>query len=194
MKPLDLIPIILLLVYLHMAVLADVALITKPIYLDDNLYFEVVLPKEIAYTYKIRPAKDFGILFNQSYTHIELVPTLPLHGCSTITNTIYVNDNIAFIERGGCSFLTKTINAEKAGALAVVICDNEQENDKMIDMIQDETGRTAGIPALFLLGKDGYMIRDTLERLDIQSALINVPVNMTGVPFTHMKQPPWTLW
>lgn len=41
----------------------DVALITKPIYLDDNLYFEVVLPKEIAYTYKIRPAKDFGILF-----------------------------------------------------------------------------------------------------------------------------------
>ena len=56
----------------------------------------------------------------------------------------------------GCSFLTKTINAEKAGALAAIIFDNKEDNDNsMIDMIQDETQRTTTIPSFFLLGKDG---------------------------------------
>lgn len=56
----------------------------------------------------------------------------------------------------GCSFLTKTINAERVGALAVIIFDNKHENDdSMIDMIKDETDRSTGIPSFFLLGKDG---------------------------------------
>ena len=57
----------------------------------------------------------------------------------------------------GCSFLSKCINAEKAGALAAIIYDNQPDNDQnMIDMIQDETQRSTSIPAFFLLGKDGY--------------------------------------
>ena len=57
----------------------------------------------------------------------------------------------------GCSFLGKTLNAEKAGALAVIIMDNDHNNDqRMIDMIGDDTERDVNIPAFFLLGKDGY--------------------------------------
>jgi hypothetical protein len=41
--------------------LGEVKLATRSaIWLDDNLYFELVEPEEISYTYKIRPAKDFG--------------------------------------------------------------------------------------------------------------------------------------
>ena len=59
----------------------------------------------------------------------------------------------------GCSFLTKTISAEKAGALAAIIFDNKRDNDdSMIDMIKDETDRTTTIPSFFLLGKDGYEV------------------------------------
>ena len=55
-----------------------------------------------------------------------------------------------------CSFLSKTINAEDAGAVAVIIMDNDIDNDDMlIDMIEDGTDRPADIPAFFLLGKDG---------------------------------------
>ena len=55
-----------------------------------------------------------------------------------------------------CSFLTKTLSAQNAGALAVIIADNDEQNDgSMIDMIKDETTRDATIPAAFLLGKDG---------------------------------------
>ena len=35
-------------------------IVTKPLYLDDNFFFELTDPQEISYTYKLRPAKDFG--------------------------------------------------------------------------------------------------------------------------------------
>lgn len=70
-----------------------------------------------------------------------------------------------FIESGNCmiffffrecSFLTKTKVAERAGAIAAVISDNDESNDiDMIDMVDDKTERTVRIPSFFLLGKDG---------------------------------------
>ena len=55
-----------------------------------------------------------------------------------------------------CSFVTKTINAQSAGAVAVVIADDDHSNDQMyVDMIDDNTERSVSIPAAFLLGKDG---------------------------------------
>ena len=32
-------------------------------YLDDDLYFEILHPEDIGYTYKIRRAKNFGTSF-----------------------------------------------------------------------------------------------------------------------------------
>jgi len=56
-----------------------------------------------------------------------------------------------------CSFLSKTIIAEEAGAVAVIIMDNDVNNDDMlIDMLEDGTDRSTHIPAFFLHGKDGW--------------------------------------
>ena len=58
-----------------------------------------------------------------------------------------------------CSFVTKTYHAERAGALAVIITDNDISNtDNQIDMVQDGTDRDIAIPSLFLLGKDGSVL------------------------------------
>lgn len=58
----------------------------------------------------------------------------------------------------GCSFLSKTRVIQEHGGRAVIIADNAYENDSFyIEMIQDSTRRTADIPALFLLGRDGYV-------------------------------------
>ena len=35
--------------------------ISKPIYVDDDYYFELIEPESIRYTYKLRPAKNFGV-------------------------------------------------------------------------------------------------------------------------------------
>ena len=58
----------------------------------------------------------------------------------------------------GCSFLSKSINAELHGSIAVVISDSDpDENRSFVDMIADGTEREeeVGIPAFFMLGKDG---------------------------------------
>lgn len=58
-----------------------------------------------------------------------------------------------------CSFLTKSLTVSKAGALAVVVRDNDIENAQfMIDMIDDGTGRSVDIAAFFMLGKDGSVL------------------------------------
>lgn len=56
----------------------------------------------------------------------------------------------------GCSFLSKTRVVQEYGGRAVIISDNAVDNDSFyVEMIQDSTQRTADIPALFLLGRDG---------------------------------------
>ncbi|XP_077861855.1 protease-associated domain-containing protein 1-like [Saccoglossus kowalevskii] len=85
--------------------------------------------------------------------------------------------------------------AETFGALAVIIHDNVFTNDwQYIDMINDETQRGANIPALFLLGKDGYLIKQSLEANGMPGAIISIPVNITGIPMHTLRLPPWSLW
>jgi hypothetical protein len=56
-----------------------------------------------------------------------------------------------------CSFVSKALKAEEAGAIAIVICDSDpDEAGFFIEMINDVTGRDSSIPAGFLLGKNGY--------------------------------------
>ena len=47
----------------HLFVSERLSLVTSPLNLEENLFFELVEPREIAYAYKIRPAKDFGTAF-----------------------------------------------------------------------------------------------------------------------------------
>ena len=45
-------------------------------------------------------------------------------GCTAFTNTSSIAGNIALIDRGSCTFVTKARNAQAAGAIGVVIGDN----------------------------------------------------------------------
>jgi len=162
---------------------------------DEYMFFEVIEPEEIAYSFKIRPAKDFGNPLNFSISNVYLVPTEPQDACGRIKNRDDVEGNVAMVERGSCSFLSKSIQAERAGARAVIVYDNNSNNDESyIDMVQDETSRELRIPSLFLLGKDGHMILKTLNKNNLRHALINIPVNMTGILIRKARFPPWTLW
>lgn len=46
-------------------------------------------------------------------------------GCEVLTNAAAVNGNIALIRRGNCNFTVKTLNAQAAGAVAVIISNND---------------------------------------------------------------------
>ncbi|XP_035233894.1 LOW QUALITY PROTEIN: protease-associated domain-containing protein 1-like [Stegodyphus dumicola] len=163
--------------------------------IKEDIYFEIVEPETLHYTFKVRPAQDFGVPFNDSLQNVGLVVAEPSHGCSAPINKLELRNNIALIDRGGCSFLSKCIQAERSGVLAVIICDNDISNDdQYIDMIDDSTKRNCSIPAVFLLGKDGYMIKKSLKTHNLTRAIINIPINMTYMPQQKQKPPPWVLW
>ena len=123
------------------------------------------------------------------------MPTEPACGCGTIVNAAQVEGNVALIERGECSFISKTMKAQEAGAIAAIITDNNKDNDELyISMQDDTTGRQPDIPSAFLLGANGEVIRRTLNKLHLNEAIINLPINITSIPINELNQPPWLVW
>lgn len=56
-----------------------------------------------------------------------------------------------------CSFVTKIVHAEKSGVRGVIVMDNNPAaDDYLVEMLDDMTGRTVTIPAMFLQYRDGY--------------------------------------
>ena len=63
---------------------------------------------------------------------------------------------VVLLERGECSFTSKALKAQEAGAAAAIITEIDENNDDLyISMIDDTTKRSVAIPTAFLLGKNG---------------------------------------
>lgn len=164
-------------------------------FLEEDLFFEIIYPEELSYTYRIRQAKDFGSTFTYKYKGVRLVVADPPDMCSTPYNSYEIAGGVALATRGECSFVSKAIKAEAAGALAIIVMDNDTSNDESyIEMVDDNTNRDPSIPAGFLLGRSGYIIMRTLTELHEEAAIINIPINLTSTAFHKLNQPPWILW
>ncbi|KAK1174126.1 protease-associated domain-containing protein 1-like [Acipenser oxyrinchus oxyrinchus] len=162
---------------------------------NDFLYFRVLSPEDIGYIFTAAPAQDFGGVFTQLYEEIYLVLAEPPDGCAELRNAAFLEGQVTLLERGGCSFLSKARRVEEAGGKAVLIADNAYDNDSLyVEMVQDGTAVSTSIPALFLLGRDGLMIRRSLEQHALPWAVISIPVNVSSIASFQLMQPPWTLW
>lgn len=173
--------------------------VSTPEVIGGDVFFEIIDPPELEYTFRVRPAKNFGGIFNSTnkLTDVHLVLTNPEDGCTKIKNWEEIYGQVALIERGECPFLEKAIQAQRAGASAVIVTDSlgaEEDQEYYIEMVHDNTGRDVHIPAGFLLGKNGQMIRRTLNKLGEKHAIINIPVNLTFVPAHEINHPPWLGW
>jgi hypothetical protein len=77
-------------------------------------------PPQIAANYQIGQA-EFGPLTGSS-TPAPVIQTIPNDACTALSNSL--TGKIALIDRGTCSFVNKTKNAQNAGAIGVIIVDN----------------------------------------------------------------------
>ena len=78
-------------------------------------------PAAIAGNYQVGTA-DFGPTLSPSGTTSNVMQAIPNDACSAIGNSL--TGRIALIDRGNCTFVTKTRNAQNAGAVGVIIVDN----------------------------------------------------------------------
>jgi hypothetical protein len=93
----------------------------------------------------------------------------PSEGCGTLTNTTEIDGNIALIDRGNCEFGLKALNAQNAGAVAVIICNNVAGSP--ISMVGGTSGGDVTIPVIMIRQDDCATIK-----LDIPT----VSVTLTG--------------
>lgn len=112
----------------------------------------ITTPPQIAANYQIGQAQ-FGPLTGSS-TPAPVIQTIPNDACTAISNSL--TGKIALIDRGTCSFLSKTKNAQNAGALGVIIVDNAP-NPTPPGMAGSDN--TITIPTVSITQSDGNAIK-----------------------------------
>ena len=132
-------------------------------------------PSGLAGNYPCFPNLSFGPVITTPITsNVVLVTdgsTAPTFACNGLTNTAAVNGKIALVRRGTCTFAAKVLNAQTAGAIAVIIMNNVPGPPAAIG----GTDTTITIPSVMISQADGNILEAGLA-----SGTINVTLNSSN--------------
>ncbi len=112
---------------------------------------------------------QFGSDLNEHTNSIfgELVFSDPDDGCGRISNGNELFNHIAMIKRGSCTFTEKVRNAEKHGAIGVLIRDNI-ENTAFTDLslfaMSGDGNNDISIPAAFMFANEAQVLTEAFSR------------------------------
>lgn len=85
---------------------------------------------------------------------VDIVKAAPFEACGALTNGSAINGKIALIMRGNCEFGVKALNAQQAGAIAVIIVNNVP-NGPAVEMGAGAQGGNVTIPVIMVSNADG---------------------------------------
>jgi hypothetical protein len=148
-------------------------------YLEPITTLTITEPSLVARNYDIGMA-DFGPAANKSAFAGKLVRVTDaantdgastFDGCTAFTNAGAVNGNIAYVDRGNCTFLAKARNAQAAGATAIIIADNKRETCQAPGMHGDDASDVT-IPVISIGTNDADLLKAPLSTtVDVRAQL-----------------------
>ncbi|ETV91256.1 hypothetical protein H310_14110 [Aphanomyces invadans] len=97
------------------------------------------------------PLAEFSSRYDSPRLEGSLVVADPITAESPLTNAKSASGKIVLVQRGGCDFLSKTIQVQKAGGIAVIVANTDEENPQLafvMDAGLTRSGVSAKIPAL----------------------------------------------
>ncbi len=114
-------------------------------------------PASIAANYVVGTA-DFGPHVASAGTTGSVTQASPADGCTALANAAAVAGRLALIDRGTCNFVVKVKNAQNAGAIGVIVVNNQAGG-----VIQMGGGdATIMIPSLMISQADGNTLKSQL--------------------------------
>lgn len=87
-------------------------------------------------------------------------------GCSPLSNAAAIHGKIALIDRGTCTFLTKVRNAQHAGAVAVLVVNNESGPPVSMPLPGGDDGVDITIPAIMVGQEDGTTFKQAASTIN----------------------------
>lgn len=99
----------------------------------------------------------------------------PTLGCSTLVNAGAIDGKIALIDRGDCEFGLKALNAQNAGAIAVIICNNVA--GAPFSMGAGAVGGSVTIPSVMISLADCQTLKNQLGGGTVNVTLISESAN-----------------
>ncbi|OQR96222.1 hypothetical protein ACHHYP_16575 [Achlya hypogyna] len=101
---------------------------TLPTSLAPLFAFVLYATSADAYVVQFAPLADFGLSRRRLYYRSRLALAHPLSAHTTLTNRSELPGAIVLVERGGCTFPEKIERAQQAGAIAVLVGNNDAAN------------------------------------------------------------------
>jgi len=134
--------------------------------------FTVNSPDSNQGVYEVSLANDWGgeVTSVPITADLEIVDdgsTYGYEGCGELLNDL--TGKIALVSRGTCEFGLKSLNAQNAGAVAIIIYNNV---GGMVDMGAGADGGAVTIPSIFLGKLDGEALRDQIANGESVNATI----------------------
>ncbi|MCF6349734.1 MAG: T9SS type A sorting domain-containing protein [Flavobacteriaceae bacterium] len=104
----------------------------------------------------------------------NLAIAIPNDACATITNGASINGNIAVIDRGTCDFTNKILNAQNAGATAVLIVNNTVSSL----FAMGGTDASVTIPSVMISSADGQLLKDAIANGTVNITINNIDTDL----------------
>ncbi len=141
--------------------------------------FEALAPEQVAGVYSASVA-GFGPSLSQTPLVGQLAIAMddssqPLLVCSPVANASEVTGKIVLINRGECTFKAKALNAQQAGAIAVIIC-NQAETTQFMGNAPQVTDSIT-IPVVMLKNSDCQRLRIQIQTGEVVIGSLRFPPN-----------------
>ena len=161
---------------------------------DPNARLVIHSPSNLATTITNYVVTDgWGGSLETSYAYGPMVlvndgTATPDLGCAALTNAAVVAGKIAVAVRGTCNFSSKAINAQNAGAIALVIINNQGTAPTTLGSGADAANVT--IPVVMISQAQGSALLAALQNGETPTALLGKQnefiqtLTLNGVPFT----------
>ncbi len=148
--------------------------------LQAQIIFNVLAPAQFTGNYEMTHASDWALTpdlmdpANAVTGELAFVSdgsAADSLGCLSLTNSAQIAGKIAVVYRGTCQFGTKALNANVAGAIAVVIINNAPGSP--VGMGDGDVGGQVTIPVVMISAEAGVLLKAAIENGEVEAFIGN---------------------